>query len=1025
MSLSLYVGPDSQPDKYRLVRSVGRGGEATLYLAEVTLAGQTEPVVVKALNADITADSAQFAELSSRWAEQAELLRFINRLGVVGVREHFEGAPEHPQDRAGEQTDRCLYLVMNHVDGLDLRDWRAEHAQEGERGQREVLRYLEQVAQVLDLLHAGRATPSRRPVVHGDLSPGNIMIDADGQATLVDFGLSRIAARHMTARPWFTPGYAAPEIFSGEYSPATDRYAFGAVAFYALTGEDPPTAPEQLRERFAALPLLADADERTRALVVSMFSAEPADRPEASAWVGALRTLATSVPWTGPGSDPAGDPGTSAVFAASLFSAVLPGPAAPDGLPQGPAVAGPPPASQASPDAPASDNPQTPEASAASAPDAPGSGSATDATVVLSPPPGGPQTPEAPGVPSASGAAQAPAAAADAAAVAGGAQGTDATVVLSPTSGAAAGPPGGPQPPGTSVGTPASGVPSGSGAPQVSGASVGTPASGVPTGAPALGAPSGTGAPEGTAASADASATAVAGGAQGMDATVVLSPTSGVAAGPPGGPQPPGASVGTPASGVPSGPGTSQVPGAHPGAQGAATSGGAQGPAVSAGAPAPAVPGGTPASGVPAVPGGQGTDATVVLPPPPPTGAPVAGPAPEFGTPGAGTPAAGTPAFGTPAAGRTPASGTPAVSSDTESTAVLPQDGPGVEEMPHRPVGGMRGRPAPLRPTSGPSQPSAPPAPAGPPPGRPGGPTPPGGMARPPMPPPGSGPVRSGPMHSGPAYGGPPPAQPRPAQPQPAWGPPPPPTGTGAFPAFGHQPAPEPPKPGKKSRKPLLIGLAALAVLCMIGGSALTYVVMDRGLPFLSDGAQQVAADDPAEPPAAASETAEEAPPMAAQPTGAPKDDASEPDTDPGDDPGTPTAGDTTLLTQMPIVDQDGYWGPETGRAEVDGQAYSRALISVNCEEYNDTCTGWADYNLGRKWTAFTATIGVDDTSSASATTTFTVYVDGEAEVTETLKLGETLDIDVDVRDALRLRIEVESDGRGIYPVWADPTLTA
>lgn len=50
VSLNLYVGPDSQPDKYRLVRSVGRGGEATLYLAEVDLAGQTEPVVVKVLN---------------------------------------------------------------------------------------------------------------------------------------------------------------------------------------------------------------------------------------------------------------------------------------------------------------------------------------------------------------------------------------------------------------------------------------------------------------------------------------------------------------------------------------------------------------------------------------------------------------------------------------------------------------------------------------------------------------------------------------------------------------------------------------------------------------------------------------------------------------------------------------------------------------------------------------------------------------------------------------------------------------
>ena len=115
MSLNLHVGPDTQPDKYRLVRSVGHGGEATLYLAEVSLAGQTEPVVVKVLNSDVTADEGQFAELSARWSEQAELLRFINRLGVVGVREHFEGAPEHPTGRAEEYTDRALYLVMNYV----------------------------------------------------------------------------------------------------------------------------------------------------------------------------------------------------------------------------------------------------------------------------------------------------------------------------------------------------------------------------------------------------------------------------------------------------------------------------------------------------------------------------------------------------------------------------------------------------------------------------------------------------------------------------------------------------------------------------------------------------------------------------------------------------------------------------------------------------------------------------------------------------------------------------------------------
>ncbi|WP_344971141.1 serine/threonine protein kinase [Salinactinospora qingdaonensis] len=306
MSSALYVGPDGAPDKYRLVRSVGRGGEATLYLAEVTLAGETEPVVVKALNSEVAPTDEEFSELSRRWNEQAELLRFINRLGVVGVREHFEGAPEHPAGAAVDTPDRVLYLVMNYVAGLDLRDWRAEHAVEGPRGQREVLRHLEQIAEVLDWLHSGKATPSNRGVVHGDLSPGNIMISEEGQATLVDFGLSKITTRHMTARPWFTPGYAAPEVFNGEYSAATDRYAFGAIVYFALAGEEPPPTPEQLREAFIALPLLATADTRATRRIAAMFATDPTERPSAMEWLTTLRTVTTSVPWSTPGSGPAG-----------------------------------------------------------------------------------------------------------------------------------------------------------------------------------------------------------------------------------------------------------------------------------------------------------------------------------------------------------------------------------------------------------------------------------------------------------------------------------------------------------------------------------------------------------------------------------------------------------------------------------------------------------------------------------------------------------------------------------------------
>ncbi|MFD6950119.1 phosphotransferase [Nocardiopsis sp. TSRI0078] len=705
MSLNLYVGPDSQPDKYRLVRSVGRGGEATLYLAEVSLAGQTEPVVVKVLNSDVTANEEQFAELSAKWGEQAELLRFINRLGVVGVREHFEGVPEHPADGAGEYTDRALYLVMNYVQGVDLRDWRAEHAVEGPRGQREVLRYLEQIALVLDMLHSGRATPSRRVVVHGDLSPGNIMISDEGQATLVDFGLSRIAARHMTARPWFTPGYAAPEIFNGEYSAATDRYAFGAIAFFALTGEDPPPAPEQLRERFGALPLVAGAGERQRGLVMSMFSAEPGERPETSDWIRALRSLATSVPWTGPVSEPGGG---------ALAAAEGPGPTAP--------------------------------------------------------------------------------------------------------------------------------------------------------------------------------------------------------------------------------------------------------PSEEAAAGAPSPPLGDRVSG------------------PPPESAPV----------------------------------------------------PGAESMPPRPVGGMRGRPSQVvPPTSGPQDAG----PAGPPPGKagpqtdgraPGGPRP-GPQARPPFrgapprgpapqQPPAPGAPAPAAVYSGPAG----PGRFAHAGPQPGWNGSSQPGAGGALPhaaARGTASA-EAGKPGRRrSRKPVLIGLAIFGVLCVIAGATGTYVVMDRFAPTTTAAAGDTGGDTAGAAPEAAEDPVRDSVPEEEEPPAGESDAPASPEG---------AGSESTLLTQMEVVDEESmnYWRPETGRAELDGESYSRAIVSGFCADHSSECTGWIDYNLGRDWTTFTSTLGVDDTSNAGATTTFTVHVDGEAKVTETLRLGEMMDVEVDVSHALRLRLEVESDDQGIYPVWADPMLS-
>ncbi|MEV6161696.1 protein kinase [Streptomyces sp. NPDC052052] len=336
-SASHHIGPDSAPDRYRLLNSIGRGGEAVLYRAEIELDGAPETVVVKVLDSKTTITIEQFQRLSAKWQEQAELLRFVNRPGVVGVREHFEGSPIHGRGDASTAPGRALVLVMNHVEGLDLRDWRAERTLSTPAERREALRALEQIADVLDWLHSGRATPSGRTVVHGDLSPGNVMVDEHGQATLVDFGLSKLTADHQTAEVWFTPGYAAPEVFEGKRTPNTDRYAFGAIAYFLLSGQSPPATPEQLRAALLALPQVTAATPDRIERILRVCAAEPDRRPESlSAWVKDIRSAVVSTTVSGPSARDAapGAPVRDAVPGAVPMAAPPP-PLLPPGTPPG------------------------------------------------------------------------------------------------------------------------------------------------------------------------------------------------------------------------------------------------------------------------------------------------------------------------------------------------------------------------------------------------------------------------------------------------------------------------------------------------------------------------------------------------------------------------------------------------------------------------------------------------------------------------------------------------------------------
>src|SRR5438270_5388062 len=178
---------------------------------------------------------------------------------------------------------------MDWVDAIPLDRWaRSVEVDQPEQ----LLLALVPVAAALDLLHSGAATGGV-PVVHGDVKPANILVRRDGSTVLVDLGSVR-GLRDDAADTGVvgTPGYIAPEVRDdGAYGPASDRYSFGAVGFFLLTGLDPaPSATiEELHEQLTLAPLVPDRHELADH-VLAMLATDPGTRPTSLAnWVAQLR----------------------------------------------------------------------------------------------------------------------------------------------------------------------------------------------------------------------------------------------------------------------------------------------------------------------------------------------------------------------------------------------------------------------------------------------------------------------------------------------------------------------------------------------------------------------------------------------------------------------------------------------------------------------------------------------------------------------------------------------------------------
>jgi beta-lactam-binding protein with PASTA domain len=202
--------------RYRIVRKLGAGGMATVYLAEDQELGRR--VALKVLN-ERHAHDEQFVERFRREAQNAAGLSHPNIVSIF--------------DR-GETDDGTYYIAMEYLDGRTLKDLLRR------RGPMPVRLALQYARQIL----AGMRFAHRHGIVHRDIKPHNVMVDNEGRLKVTDFGIARAGASQMTEAGSIvgTAQYLSPEQARGEsVDPRSDIYSMGIVLYEMLTGGVPFT----------------------------------------------------------------------------------------------------------------------------------------------------------------------------------------------------------------------------------------------------------------------------------------------------------------------------------------------------------------------------------------------------------------------------------------------------------------------------------------------------------------------------------------------------------------------------------------------------------------------------------------------------------------------------------------------------------------------------------------------------------------------------------------------------------------
>ena len=202
--------------RYEILRELGRGMMGLVYEAQDPALGRT--IALKTINLTCVTIPAQREEFERRFAVEARIAARLSHPGIVVV-----------HDVGRDIENGLLYIAFERLPGETLAALLETGARLPWRRSLEIVR---QVAGALQHAH-------EQGVIHRDIKPANIMLLPTGQPKVMDFGIAKLQAAHLTAAGQFfgTPLYMSPEqALSQPVDARTDVFSLGSVAYALITG---------------------------------------------------------------------------------------------------------------------------------------------------------------------------------------------------------------------------------------------------------------------------------------------------------------------------------------------------------------------------------------------------------------------------------------------------------------------------------------------------------------------------------------------------------------------------------------------------------------------------------------------------------------------------------------------------------------------------------------------------------------------------------------------------------------------